>query len=82
MQPCPAHISRKQICPTILMKHLFGSGNVCLASTGPLNYCVFSLKEMLTYLYSLEHLGFDLCFFSGISLCAAAPSIVNLIEVH
>lgn len=67
---------------TILMKQLLGSGNVCLVSTGPLNYCAFSFKEVFTHLNSVEHLGFALCSFSGISPCAAAPSIVNFIKVH
>lgn len=71
MQPCPTHISSKQICLTILMEQLLGSGSVCLASTSPLNYCIFSLKEVFTHLNSVEHLGFDLCFFNEISVCSS-----------
>lgn len=82
MQLCLAHISSKQICLTILTKQLLGSGNVCLASTSPLNYYIFSFKEVFTHLNSVEHLGFDLCFFSGISLCAVVHCIVNLTKVH
>jgi len=83
VQPCPAQISSENVCLTLLVQQLLGSDNARLASAGPLNYCVFSSKEMFTCLNNtVEHLGFCLCFFSGISPSIAVHSVTSLIKMQ